>query len=76
MHQNIASILSKQELLEITLEELHKNGNYPDVICLSETFLKTEYGKYLKISNYQLATTFCRDKRRGGTCILVKRNIT
>ncbi|KAF9415047.1 hypothetical protein HW555_007203 [Spodoptera exigua] len=40
LHQNIASLLSKQELLEITLQELQEKHNDPDVICLSETFVK------------------------------------
>lgn len=74
MHQNIASILAKQEVLEITLQELYKTNNEPDLICLSETFLRSGSEKYLNIYNYELATAFSRDKLRGGTCILAKRN--
>lgn len=72
LHQNIASLLSKQELLEITIQELKEANNDPDVICLSETFVKKGYENYVKICNYQLATNYCREKQRGGTCILVK----
>lgn len=74
-HQNIASILSKLELLEITLQELQEIQNDPDIICLSETFLKSGYENYLKINNFVLAAAFCREQRRGGTCILAKRGI-
>lgn len=49
MHQNIASILAKQDILEITLQELNKSGNEPDLICLSETFLITGNEKYINI---------------------------
>lgn len=75
MHQNIASILSKRELLEITIQELRVAQKPPDVICLSETFIKKGYENYVKISDYQLAANFCREKQRGGTCILVKKDI-
>lgn len=74
-HQNIASVLPKLELLELTLRELREQENEPDVICLSETFLKAGYENYLKLYNYTLAASFCRDKQRGGTCILLKNNI-
>lgn len=75
MHQNIASILAKQELLELTLKDLQETNNTPDVICLSETFLRSGHENYLKIHGYELADTFCREKQRGGTCILTKRDI-
>jgi exonuclease III len=75
MHQNIASILSKQSLLDITLLELRKLDKEPDIICLSETFLSAGYEKYVKISDYVMVAQFCRDKKRGGTCIMAKGNI-
>lgn len=43
MHQNIASILAKQSLLELTLMELREKDIDPDILCLTETFLKTGY---------------------------------
>lgn len=74
-HQNIASILAKQEILELTIQELQDTGTDPDVICLTETFLKSGYERYLNIKHYELATSYCRDQRRGGTCILVKKGL-
>jgi hypothetical protein len=75
LHQNIASILSKQELFECTLMELRNKNIDPDILCLSETFLKTGHDIYLKLYNYKLASTYCREKQRGGTCILAKNGL-
>jgi hypothetical protein len=56
-HQNIASILSKQDPFQASLDDLIREiGN-------------------LNLSNYILATSFSRQQRRGGTCILFKKNI-
>lgn len=73
LHQNIASVLSKQEILEVTLQELQKAHNGPDVLCLTETFLIKDHKKHLNINAYEIAASFCRDKQRGGTCILVRK---
>lgn len=71
LHQNIAGIFSKKELIEITLEELSKEGKKFDILCLSETFVKAGSEKNISISGYQLATSFSRKKqKRGGVCIL------
>lgn len=75
LHQNIASILSKRELLELTLQELQEMNNNPDAICLSETFIKKGNESHVKIHGYNMAANFCRDKQRGGTCILLKKNL-
>lgn len=48
LHQNIASIMSKRELLELTLQELQELNISPDVICLSETFIKKAMNLILK----------------------------
>lgn len=76
MHQNVASILSKQSLLELTLQELREIDIEPDVICLTETFLKEGYGSYLRVTDFKLAATFCREKCRGGSCILIKKDMS
>ncbi|KAF9822700.1 hypothetical protein SFRURICE_016906 [Spodoptera frugiperda] len=76
LHQNIASVLSKQELIELTLQEMRDLQNDPHIICFSETFIKKGYENYLKLSDYDMATYFCREKNRGGTCILVKKGIS
>lgn len=50
--------------------------NDPHVICLSETFIKKGHENYLKLSDYEMASIFCRDKQRGGTCILIKKGLS
>lgn len=75
LHQNIASILSKKEILEITIKELIENDKEPDVICLSETFLQAGHESYVNVYNYKMISTFCRNKKRGGTCILAKKGL-
>ncbi|KAH9643656.1 hypothetical protein HF086_006132 [Spodoptera exigua] len=60
------SLLSKQELLEITLQELQEKHNDPDVICLSETFVKMGHEGYVKIFNYVMAANYCREKAEVG----------
>ncbi|XP_052753933.1 uncharacterized protein LOC128201317 [Galleria mellonella] len=73
MHQNIAGILNKQEIFQITLDELKTNGTSVEVICLSETFLKSNDEKNLHIQGYCLADFYSRpNQRRGGVCILCK----
>lgn len=75
IHQNIASIFAKRDLLEITISELTKSNSQLDAICLSETFVKKGDEKNIKVFNYKLASSYCRDKKRGGTCILLKNGI-
>lgn len=74
MHQNIQGLLSKLELLTITINDIKEYSN-PDVICLTETFLKTNDTLNAKLPNYVLAAYYCRKKRRGGSCIFIKRGI-
>lgn len=61
--------------MEITLEELKESSNEPDIICFTETFLKSGHETYVKLNNYEIATSFCRDKSRGGSCIFVKKDL-
>lgn len=75
LHQNIASILSKQDIFQITLSELEKDVKGIDCICLTETFMKRGSEKNLHIKNYTLAASYCRNERRGGSCILLKNNL-
>lgn len=45
-----------------------------DIICLSEHFMMGSYEQLLFIPNYTLAACYSRkDSKRGGTCILVKK---
>lgn len=75
LHQNIQGLLSKKELIEVTLSEL-KNDVNPDVLCFSETFVKNGEEKNINIHNYELAAHYSRNKKRGGTCILVKKGLS
>lgn len=44
-----------------------------DFICLSETFIQSGHECNLRLENYKLAANYSRsNKKRGGTCILVK----
>lgn len=72
LHQNIQGLLSKKEIIEITLSEF---SFCPDVLCFSETFILNGDEKNINIQDYELATHFSRNKKRGGTCILIKRGI-
>lgn len=75
-HQNVAGILNKSELFEITLSELCKEIGDIDCICISETFMRLGSERNLKIPNYNLASCFSRkQQRRGGTCILIKHGL-
>lgn len=75
-HQNIASVLSKRDILEAALAELGTDIGEISIICLSETFLRRGTEANLRLVNYTLAASYCRQhQRRGGTCILLKNGI-
>lgn len=76
LHQNIASILSKKEILDLTILELIDVNKEPDILCLTETFLESGQEKYVRLENYLMVSSFCRNKKRGGTCILAKKGIS
>lgn len=44
-----------------------------DILCFSETFVKQGAENNIKLNNYKLAASFCRETSRGGTCILVQK---
>lgn len=76
LHQNIAGVLNKKDLLETSLIELEKSGMNIDIICLCETFIKKGAEANLILKNYKLVSAYSRPhQRRGGTCILVKKNL-
>lgn len=56
--------------------DLKNQHNEPDVMCLSETFLKAGNEKNVRINGYELATSFSRNQKRGGVCLLVKKNVS
>lgn len=75
LHQNIASVLAKRELLELAILDLENMRKEPNVICLSETFLKSGSEQNLNVHNYDLATFYSREKKRNGVCILLKKGL-
>lgn len=74
MHQNIAGVLSKRDLVEVTINDLQLITEGIEVVCLSETFIKSGSLANFTIHNYQ-ASYYRQNERRGGTCILIKSNI-
>lgn len=76
-HQNIAGILNKNEIFELTITELSKSlGRNINFICLTETFMKKGTECNLQLQGFKLASCYCRnEQRRGGSCILIKNNI-
>lgn len=76
LHQNIAGILHKRDIFQVTLEELSNNYRQIDIICLSETFIQAGHEGNLYLSDFELAESYCRtSKKRGGVCILCRTNI-
>jgi exonuclease III len=76
LHQNIQGVLSKLHALELCLAGFAANGTPIDIICLTETFVKRCSEKNIFLKKFNLASSFCREeKKRGGTCILLKKGI-
>jgi exonuclease III len=77
MHQNIAGFFNKKELIEITLNEMSETKEIPDLICLTETFVKKHCESNINLKGYKLGASFCRaNQKRGGSCILHSKSIT
>lgn len=67
---------SKKDSLQIALHELQETGNYIDLICLSEIFIKRGCENNIQIKGFKLDASYCRtDKNRGGVCILSRNYI-
>lgn len=47
-------------------------GKPIDVLCVTEHNMTPDVEEYLKLPNYTLATSFSREKKRGGSCIMVR----
>lgn len=76
LHQNIAGLLNKKDILEVGLLEFSQRHIDIDIICLSETFIKSDHESNIYIKGYQLASSFSRQsQKRGGVAILCKTNI-
>lgn len=58
--------------MAVHLEEFATNSTPIDVICITEHFIQEGLEDLITIPNFVLATSFSRDSRRGGACILVR----
>lgn len=68
----VQSLLNKTDQLNLSL---HDNNN-PDFILINEHWLQEEKLAFTTIDSFVNASGFCRkDKSRGGSLLLVKRNI-
>lgn len=76
LHQNIAGLFSKIDILNLTINELKEINKEIDILCFSETFIKSGDETNIRLHGYVLASQFCRKStRRGGVCILTKKGI-
>lgn len=74
LHQNIAGLYAKLDTLELALQELADQNRDVDILCFSETFIPRGSEFNIKFNNFKLASAYCRDSKRGGTCILVNKH--
>jgi hypothetical protein len=76
LHQNIAGLLNKQDILDIAIKELEETLKSIDIICLSETFISKGDEKNVRLHNHVLGSHWSRPNlKRGGVCILVKNDL-
>lgn len=72
-HQNIQSIKSKKDEVELFLIEKKLKI---DVLCFSETFMKESESNLLFINGYKLVSFFSRKYyKAGGVCIYIKNSL-
>jgi len=72
-HQNIRSLMSKKDELNIIMQDKIVS---PHLICLSERCLKTHEITKFSLNNYKIAASFCREGvSKGGICIMAGHNI-
>lgn len=76
LHQNIAGLLSKKDMLQIVLHEFSLKKTQIDVICLTETFLKAGNEQNFSLNGYRRANWYSRkNMKRGGVLIMCKEGI-
>lgn len=72
LYQNICSINNKTHLIEALLEEK------PNLraICISESWLDKDKLELIKINNFHIGSSYCRELQDGGgVCILIDNSI-
>lgn len=72
LHQNIAGLINKRDLLSVCLDEIHNQKGEIDVICITEHFMTKEDISNFSIPSFKIASCYSRDTRRGGACILLR----
>lgn len=65
-------LINKSDMLTVSLDELAEEGKSVDVLCITEHNMTSDDVNNLNLTNYKLASYFSRDKRYGGSCILIK----
>jgi hypothetical protein len=71
IHQNIDSLLSKFEGLEVFLQI-----EFPDILCISEHHLKETELKETHLEGYECASYYCRSiYKKGGVCLFIKNGL-
>lgn len=75
MHQNIGGLINKLDQIQIALHDFYSKSQEIDIICLSETFLKKGSEQNVKIENFKHGAFYSRNACRGGTAILVNKNL-
>lgn len=74
LHQNIQCLRNKTEEIELFINTLE---NQPDIICITEHWLKKEEEEITKINGYAMAASFSRDSmEHGGVCIYGKKGFS
>lgn len=74
-HQNIQGLLNKLDTIEVCIDEFSENGNELDILCFTETFVKKGSENNIQLKQFKFASSFSRNKKRGGVCIMVNKAI-
>jgi hypothetical protein len=72
LHQNINGLISKSNSFLVNLEILKDSGKNVDILCITEHNMMKDDLHRLNMLNYKLASYFCRQQHRGGSCILIQ----
>lgn len=72
MHQNINGLIGKSDQLVVILENLKADDKYIDILCITEHNMVKDDESRLAIPNFKLASSFSKDTRHGGSCILLR----
>lgn len=71
-HQNINGLINKSDQLTVCIDDLRSRDTPIDILCITEHNMICGDEQFLSIPNFILASSYMRDSRHGGCCILVK----